>query len=214
MIGMCDRRVRGLVKDTGYPIDGHVLYFSQWQYDNHTSWHLDDWETADDQAVMETLYEVEKAWAMAAHDTLEAFAVAWQRGEYQMDGVFCLELWQVEVVEELTDIFRQRLPRAIAIDFDGCLCADAYPAIGAPHWHVIKRAQIEREAGAKLILWTCREGALLAEAVAACRSWGLEFDAVNENLPEWVARFGGDPRKIGASEYWDDRALRLGARVW
>lgn len=100
--------------------------------------------------------------------------------------------------------------KAIAIDFDGCLCDNAYPAIGAPHWGVIARAKMEQEAGAGLILWTCREGQLLLEAVAACESWGLHFDAINESLPSWVAAFDNAPRKVGASEYWDDRAVPMG----
>lgn len=99
---------------------------------------------------------------------------------------------------------------AIAIDFDGCLCDNAYPAIGAPHWGVIARAKMEQEAGAGLILWTCREGQLLLEAVAACESWGLHFDAINESLPSWIAAFDNAPRKVGASEYWDDRAVPMG----
>lgn len=97
--------------------------------------------------------------------------------------------------------------KAIAIDFDGCLCDNAYPAIGAPHWSVIDRAKMEQDAGAGLILWTCREGPLLQEAVAACESWGLHFDAINESLPSWIAAFNNAPRKVGASEYWDDRAV-------
>lgn len=100
--------------------------------------------------------------------------------------------------------------KAIAIDFDGCLCDNAYPAIGAPHWGVIARAKMEQEAGAGLILWTCREGQLLQEAVAACESWGLRFDAINESLPSWIAAFNNAPRKVGASEYWDDRAVPMG----
>lgn len=100
--------------------------------------------------------------------------------------------------------------KAIAIDFDGCLCDNAYPAIGAPHWGVIARAKMEQEAGAGLILWTCREGQLLQEAVAACESWGLHFDAINESLPSWIAAFNNAPRKVGASEYWDDQAVPMG----
>lgn len=100
--------------------------------------------------------------------------------------------------------------KAIAIDFDGCLCDNAYPAIGAPHWGVIARAKMEQEAGAGLILWTCREGQLLQEAVAACESRGLHFDAINESLPSWIAAFNNAPRKVGASEYWDDRAVPMG----
>lgn len=99
------------------------------------------------------------------------------------------------------------LRKAIAIDFDGCLCTDAFPAIGEPNWPVIKRAQAEQRAGAGLILWTCREGQILQDAIAACEGWGLTFDAVNESLPDWIEAFGTQPRKVGASEYWDDKAI-------
>ena len=34
--------------------------------------------------------------------------------------------------------------KAIAIDFDGCLCENAWPEIGAPHWDVIHAAQFGR----------------------------------------------------------------------
>lgn len=99
--------------------------------------------------------------------------------------------------------------KAIAIDFDGCLCTDVFPAIGEPNWPVIYRAKAEQQAGAGLILWTCREGQILQDAVAACESWGLTFDAVNESLPDWIEAFGNRPRKVGASEYWDDKAARI-----
>lgn len=100
-----------------------------------------------------------------------------------------------------------KMQKAIAIDFDGCLCENKYPAIGEPLFTVIAAAKKEQEEGAGLILWTCREGGALEEAVAACKKWGLCFDAVNENLPSWKEFFGNDPRKVGANEYWDDRAV-------
>ena len=48
--------------------------------------------------------------------------------------------------------------RVIAVDFDGTLCENAWPEIGAPNWPVIHHAQSVQAEGAKLILWTCREG--------------------------------------------------------
>lgn len=96
--------------------------------------------------------------------------------------------------------------RVIAIDFDGVLCRDAWPQIGEPDLEIIEEAIFEQKQGAALILWTCRCGELLDEAVAWCRERGLEFDAVNENLPERVAVYGSESRKISADEYWDDRA--------
>lgn len=98
-----------------------------------------------------------------------------------------------------------QIPYAIAIDFDGILCQNAYPDIGDPNWDTIHQALKEQSNGAKLILWTCREGRSLERAVAACAGWGLTFDAVNENLPEWRKAYRTDPRKVGANEYWDDR---------
>ncbi len=103
---------------------------------------------------------------------------------------------------------------AIAIDFDGCLCVNAYPGIGAPNWAVIAKAKERQATGAGLILWTCREGKLLEEAVAACAGWGIRFDALNESLPDWIEAFGTRPRKVGATEYWDDRAVRMPENDW
>lgn len=45
--------------------------------------------------------------------------------------------------------YAQTLPKAIAIDFDGCLCANAYPDIGAPNWEIIVAAAAEQIAGAR-----------------------------------------------------------------
>ena len=105
----------------------------------------------------------------------------------------------------------KKLRKAIAIDFDGCLCSDEWPDIGEPNWSVINAAKREKEAGAGLILWTCRNEEDTQRAVEACREWGLEFDAVNASLPEWVEALGNDCRKVGANEYWDDNAIRVGA---
>lgn len=101
------------------------------------------------------------------------------------------------------------LQKAIAVDFDGCLCDNAYPAIGAPHWNIIAAAAAAQISGAGIILWTCREGKLLQDALEACERWGLRFDAVNDSLPSWKEAFGNDSRKVGADEYWDDKAYRV-----
>lgn len=99
--------------------------------------------------------------------------------------------------------------KAIAIDFDGCLCEWAWPEIGAPHTDVINKAIREQVNGTALILWTCRVGRLLEDAVDWCRSYGLEFDAVNANLPDRITAYRNDCRKVSADEYWDDRAIHM-----
>lgn len=97
----------------------------------------------------------------------------------------------------------------IAVDFDGTLCINEYPRIGEPMETMIdflKLAHSRHDPNScKIILWTCRTGDLLSEAVEWCKTMGLKFDAVNENLPEIVEEFGGDSRKIYADIYIDDR---------
>lgn len=97
--------------------------------------------------------------------------------------------------------------RTIAIDFDGTLFENAWPGIGPARMNVIQAALAEQRSGSALILWTCREGALLEEALAACEAAGMRFDAVNDSTEEWKAAWGTSPRKIGATEYWDDKAV-------
>ena len=37
----------------------------------------------------------------------------------------------------------------------------------------------------------------------------MELDAVNDSLASWKRYFGNDTRKIGATEYWDDKAVNV-----
>ena len=91
-----------------------------------------------------------------------------------------------------------------AVDFDGTLCSKMWPIIGSPNLALISDLILARELGDKVILWTMREGQLLEEAVEWCMEYGLEFDAVNDNLPEQQEVYGNNPRKIYADVYIDD----------
>lgn len=110
--------ITGRVVGTGWPIDGHVLYFSQWDYDNRESWHLYGWDDADDEAVMLTMYQTE-ADAGIFLNTQEIFTKMWRAKEWEPVGAFCLPLDRVEVVEvkqeEERDEYRERL-RAHGVD--------------------------------------------------------------------------------------------------
>ena len=99
--------------------------------------------------------------------------------------------------------------RAIAVDFDGCLCENKWPEIGAPIPETIERMKLEQSQGTKFILWTCREGYLLEAALEWCNERGIIFDAINEPLLELRKYYGNDTRKIFATEYWDDRAVAM-----
>lgn len=97
--------------------------------------------------------------------------------------------------------------KIIAVDFDGTLCENKYPEIGAPRLDVIEKLLKEQRAGAQTILWTCRSGEDLVAAIYWCLDHGITFEAINENLKSSIEHFGGDSRKIYADEYWDDKAV-------
>jgi len=99
-----------------------------------------------------------------------------------------------------------------AVDFDGCIVEDKYPEIGDPMPGAFETLIGLKKAGHKLILNTCRTNEfsfkkrkVLNEAVAFCKKNGIVFDAVNENLPEIIQKYGCDTRKISADYYIDDK---------
>lgn len=94
-----------------------------------------------------------------------------------------------------------------AVDFDGTLCVEKYPGIGEPRQNVIDFCKQKRVEGHKLILWTCRCGEYLEQAIKWCEEQGLIFDAINENLPERITEYGGDCRKVSADYYIDDKNI-------
>lgn len=95
--------------------------------------------------------------------------------------------------------------KIIAVDFDGTLCENKWPKIGRPNEELILYLKGRQSEGDKLILWTCRVGDMLKNAIDWSAEQGLIFDAVNENLPEIIKFMGGDTRKIFSNEYIDDR---------
>lgn len=96
-----------------------------------------------------------------------------------------------------------------AVDFDGTLCTDAYPEIGAPRHELVEFIKCRRACGDKVILWTCRSGPALDDAVLWCRALGLSFDAVNDNLAENIACHNNNSRKVSADFYIDDRNFHM-----
>lgn len=99
--------------------------------------------------------------------------------------------------------------RIIGVDFDGTLAVTkgTYPKIQKPIQEVIDYILEEQKKGAYLILVTMREGDVLDQAVKWCREQGIEFDAVNDNLPHMKEFFKNNPRKIFCNEYLDDMNL-------
>src|SRR5690242_12547436 len=93
----------------------------------------------------------------------------------------------------------------IAVDFDGTCVTHSYPEvgleIGAPYW--IKKWQ---EAGAKIVLWTMRDGVQLDQAVEWCHTHGIKLYGVNRNptQDDWTSS-----PKAYAHLYVDDAAYGI-----
>ena len=94
-----------------------------------------------------------------------------------------------------------------AVDFDGTLSLQGYPKCGKPNQPLFEFLRMQQRNGHRVILYTCREGLELQQAINWCAEQGLMFHAVNSNIPEIVRRFRGNPRKIYADFYIDDRAV-------
>ena len=93
----------------------------------------------------------------------------------------------------------------MAVDFGGTLDENRFPEMGPAKVEVIRRLIEEQKNGARIILWTCREGELIDAVVEWCSAYGLRFDAINDNFPDIQEYLGGNTRKVFANEYWDDR---------
>lgn len=91
----------------------------------------------------------------------------------------------------------------IAVDYDETLVFGKEPNL-----QLIRQLIGAQRQGNIVILWTCREGSSLAEALSVLARHGLRPNLVNQNAPAAVARIGHDTRKIFADIYIDDKAVR------
>ena len=91
----------------------------------------------------------------------------------------------------------------ICVDVDGTLSNGHYPYIGQPNKPLFDALIKLKAQGHNIIRWTCGEDIQLQQAVDWCKEQGLEFDAVNENVP-WIGFYS---RKVCADVYIDDLAV-------
>ena len=94
-----------------------------------------------------------------------------------------------------------------AVDFDGTLSFGQWPQCGPPNKGLIEFLKKRKNQGDKLILWTCRDGDDLDAAISWCSCNGIVFDAINDNLPEVIERYGTNSRKISCDYYIDDKSI-------
>jgi len=94
----------------------------------------------------------------------------------------------------------------ISIDFDGSVVEHVYPEIGNPMPQAFEVLKELQGAGHRLVLWTCREGKDLQDAIEFCKLNGIEFVSHNVNARE-DAYIWPPSRKILADVYIDDKNL-------
>ena len=95
----------------------------------------------------------------------------------------------------------------VSVDFDGTLCKHRFPDIGLPNIELITNLIDLKKNGNRIVLWTCREGKHLQEAVNWCKIYGLEFDAVNENVEHEFNKGAQKGRKVYSHIHIDDKAI-------
>lgn len=99
-------------------------------------------------------------------------------------------------------------PDIIAVDYDGTIDFAGFPKVGKIDEKALNTLKHLQNKGVKIILWTCRAGKYLDDAVECCKRNGLVFDAVNENIDE-VKKAGFESPKVLADYYIDDRGLGM-----
>lgn len=92
----------------------------------------------------------------------------------------------------------------IAVDFDGTLQLPKQE----PNRVLIEKLRTEQRKGNIIILWTCREGKRLQEALNFLAKNGFKPNYINENAPQAIAMLGHNPRKVYADIYIDDKNIR------
>tara|TARA_Y100000310_G_scaffold226896_1_gene229078 strand:+ start:512 stop:889 length:378 start_codon:yes stop_codon:yes gene_type:complete len=117
-------------------------------------------------------------------------------------------------------------PKILACDFDGTLATygpGQWPRIGEPQrelngGRVIDRVKQYKANGWQVILWTCRSGKYLQDAVDWCANLGLTFDAINKNTESIGEREASSQGvnsvdelspKIYATYYLDDKNVTI-----
>ncbi|MBR2101472.1 MAG: hypothetical protein IJ928_01840 [Prevotella sp.] len=94
----------------------------------------------------------------------------------------------------------------IAVDFDGTIVEHRYPEIGKEIPFATETLRQLIQDRHQLILWSCREGQLLQDAVDWCHERGVDFYAINNDYPEETPESNNHfSRKLKVDMFIDDR---------
>ena len=98
----------------------------------------------------------------------------------------------------------------IAIDFDGTIVENTYPTIGNIKQDVVEviKTLIFKD-NCEIIIWTCREGKYLQDAIKFLNKNFIPYHYINDNC-NWAKEtfsYNANCRKIFADLYIDDKAI-------
>jgi hypothetical protein len=108
----------------------------------------------------------------------------------------------------LTDYYSTAPPikYVIAVDFDKVLCNSQYPQLGEEIKPICDFVRSIKNLNCYIILWTCRHGKALQDAIQWCWEHELHFDYINENAYDRRIYYS-DCRKLSYNMLIDDMAL-------
>ena len=95
----------------------------------------------------------------------------------------------------------------IAVDFDGTISRGKFPAIDGEQPYAGESLRKLHDEGHKIIIWTCRTGDQLLNAINWLLERKIPFDRVNDHDPENIAKYGEGGKKIYAHCYIDDKNI-------
>lgn len=95
----------------------------------------------------------------------------------------------------------------IAIDFDGTICKGQFPNIEGFVPDAKKYINQLKADGHYIIIYTCRNGEDLLNAINWLLRHNIAFDRVNDNEPTNVEKYGNNSRKVYAHAYIDDKQV-------
>ena len=95
----------------------------------------------------------------------------------------------------------------IAIDFDGTIVQNKFPAIGELLPNATDVINQLFDDGHYIIIWTSRNGAQLVNAMNFLIHTGIKFHRINDNNPVNTEKYGSNSRKVYAHIYIDDHNL-------
>lgn len=95
----------------------------------------------------------------------------------------------------------------IAVDFDGTIACSEFPVIKGEMPYAGEVLRRLHTSGHYIILWTCRCGKQLLDAINWLLEHQIPFDRINDHNPENMRLYGEGGNKVYAHCYIDDKNI-------